>query len=160
MVFDTRDQQPSPWATAESIAGKFGCTAETLRETTAILIVGRRAIRPGGTRPPPPEVNAFSDEHRDVRGVGPICNALQVAPSAHRRHAVCQRKTAPLSARTLRNGLLLPKERLVDDQSLPVGGADKVSRQFGREGTTVARAAARACAGRCPTPRRRARRIG
>ena len=31
MVFDAKDQYPSQWAAIESIAGKIGCTAETLR---------------------------------------------------------------------------------------------------------------------------------
>lgn len=30
MVFDAKDQYPSQWAAIESIAGKIGCTAETL----------------------------------------------------------------------------------------------------------------------------------
>ena len=32
MVFDAKDQYPSQWAAIESIAGKIGCTAETLRK--------------------------------------------------------------------------------------------------------------------------------
>ena len=32
MVFDAKDQYPSQWAAIESIAGKIGCTAETLLE--------------------------------------------------------------------------------------------------------------------------------
>ena len=31
MVFDAKDQYPSQWAAIESIAGKIGCTGETLR---------------------------------------------------------------------------------------------------------------------------------
>jgi transposase len=31
MVFEGKDQYPSQWAAIESIAGKIGCTAETLR---------------------------------------------------------------------------------------------------------------------------------
>lgn len=31
MVFDAKDQYPSQWAATESVAGKIGCTAETLR---------------------------------------------------------------------------------------------------------------------------------
>ena len=30
MVFDAKDQYPSQWAAIESIAGKIGCTAQTL----------------------------------------------------------------------------------------------------------------------------------
>ena len=32
MVFDAKDQYPSQWAAIESIAGKIGCTGETLRK--------------------------------------------------------------------------------------------------------------------------------
>jgi len=32
MVFDAKDQYPLHWAAVESIAGKIGCTAETLRK--------------------------------------------------------------------------------------------------------------------------------
>jgi len=32
IVFDAKDQYPSQWAAIESIAGKIGCTAETLRK--------------------------------------------------------------------------------------------------------------------------------
>ena len=32
LVFDAKDQYPSQWAAIESIAGKIGCTAETLRK--------------------------------------------------------------------------------------------------------------------------------
>ena len=31
MVFDAKDQYPSQWAAIESIAGKIGCTSESLR---------------------------------------------------------------------------------------------------------------------------------
>jgi putative transposase len=44
-------------------------------------------------------VNAFIDEHRARCGVEPICSALQVAPSAYRRHAARQRNPALLSKR-------------------------------------------------------------
>jgi transposase-like protein len=49
MVFDAKDQYPSQWAAIESIAGKIGCTAETLRARrsstgmTAMRCSGRRA---------------------------------------------------------------------------------------------------------------------
>ena len=32
MVFDAKDQYTSQWAAIESIAGKIGCTGETLRK--------------------------------------------------------------------------------------------------------------------------------
>ena len=44
MVFEAKDQYPSQWAAIESIAGKIGCTAETLRRWV------RRAERDQGLR--------------------------------------------------------------------------------------------------------------
>jgi transposase len=47
MVFDAKDQYPSQWAAIESIAGKIGCTAETLRKWV------RQGERDSGVRPGP-----------------------------------------------------------------------------------------------------------
>jgi putative transposase len=71
-------------------------------------------------------VNAFIDEHRARCGVEPICSALQVAPSAYRRHAARQRNPALLPARAKRDASLLPQVQRVYDQNLRVYGADKV----------------------------------
>jgi transposase InsO family protein len=84
-------------------------------------------------------VNAFIDEHRARLGVEPICRALQVAPSAYRRHAARRRDPALLSVRARRDAILLPQVQRVYDQNLRVYGADKVWRQLGREGMCVAR---------------------
>jgi putative transposase len=84
-------------------------------------------------------VNAFIDEHRARCGVEPICRALQVAPSAYRRHAARQRNPALLPARARRDAHLLPQVQRVYDQNLRVYGADKVWRQLHREGLVVAR---------------------
>jgi transposase InsO family protein len=84
-------------------------------------------------------VNAFIDEHRARCGVEPICSALQVAPSAYRRHAARQRNPALLPVRARRDAQLLPQVQRVYDQNLRVYGADKVWRQLRREGTAVAR---------------------
>ena len=84
-------------------------------------------------------MNAFIDEHRARHGVEPICRALQVAPSAYRRHAARQRDPALLSERAQRDAQLLPQVQCVYDQNLQVYGADKVWRQLRREGTAVAR---------------------
>ena len=84
-------------------------------------------------------MNAFIDEHRARLGVEPICRALQVAPSAYRRHAARRRNPALLSVRARRDAILLPHVQRVYDQNLQVYGADKVWRQLGREGTSVAR---------------------
>jgi len=50
-------------------------------------------------------VNAFIDEHRARCGVEPICSALQVAPSAYRRHAARQLNLGLLSVRAQRDAL-------------------------------------------------------
>ncbi len=84
-------------------------------------------------------MNAFIDEHRARCGVEPICTALQVAPSAYRRHAARQRNPALLPARARRDARLLPEVQRVYDKNLQVYGADKVWRQLRREGTAVAR---------------------
>lgn len=103
--------------------------------------VDRRArdVCRGGVRPPAHEVNAFIDEHRARCGVEPICRALQVAPSAYRRHAARRRNPELLPERAQRDARLLPKVQRVYDQNLKVYGADKVWRQLRREGTAVAR---------------------
>ena len=84
-------------------------------------------------------MNAFIDEHRTRCGVEPICRALQVAPSAYRRHAARQRNPALQPARSQRDASLLPQVQRVYDQNPRVYGADKVWRQLRREGTAVAR---------------------
>jgi transposase InsO family protein len=84
-------------------------------------------------------VNPFIDEYRARCGVEPICRALQVAPSAYRRHAARQRNPALLPPRAQRDAQLLAQVQRVYDQNLRVYGADKVWRQLRREGTTVAR---------------------
>ena len=84
-------------------------------------------------------MNAFISEHRARCGVEPICKAMQVAPSAYRRHAARQRNPALLSARAQRDAKLLPQVQRVYEHKLSVYGADKVWRQLGREGTAVAR---------------------
>ena len=84
-------------------------------------------------------MNAFIDEHHARCGVEPICSALQIAPSAYRRHAARQRNLALLPARARRDASLLPQVQRVYDQNLRVYAADKVWRQLRREGTAVAR---------------------
>ena len=84
-------------------------------------------------------MNAFVDEHRARLGVEPICRALQVAPSAYRRHAARRRDPERLPARAQRDAALLPQVQRVYDQNLRVYGADKVWRQLLREGVSVAR---------------------
>lgn len=46
----------------------------------------------------------FIDEHRDQLGVGPICRALQIAPSTY--YAAKKREVAP-SARAVRDAVMM-----------------------------------------------------
>ena len=84
-------------------------------------------------------MRAFVDEHRDRLGVEPICKALQVAPSAYRRHAARVRKPELLPARAQRDAVLLPHIKRVWQANMQVYGADKVWKQLNREGIVVAR---------------------
>jgi putative transposase len=84
-------------------------------------------------------VRAFVDEHRDRLGVEPICKALQIAPSAWRRHAARARNPELLPARAQRDAALLPHIERVWQANMQVYGADKVWRQLNREGIAVAR---------------------
>ena len=82
---------------------------------------------------------ALVDAQRDRFGVEPICNVLQIAPSAYRRHAARLREVSLLSARARRDAVLMPKIEAVWNANLQVYGADKVWKQLNREGEAVAR---------------------
>lgn len=84
-------------------------------------------------------MNAYIDQHRDIYGVEPICNVLQVAPSAYRRHAARQRNPELRSARAKRDEQLMPDIKRVWQANLQVYGADKVWKQMNRENVVVAR---------------------
>ena len=64
---------------------------------------------------------------------------LQIAPSGYRRHAALAREPHRRCARAKRDALLLPEIERVWQGNMQVYGADKVWRQLGREGMTVAR---------------------
>ena len=64
---------------------------------------------------------------------------LQIAPSGYRRHAAQVREPHRRCARAKRDALLLPEIERVWQSNLQVYGADKVWKQLGREGMTVAR---------------------
>ena len=82
---------------------------------------------------------AFIDKQRDAFGVEPICEVLQVAPSAYRRHAARRRDPCLLSRRAQRDADLMPKIEQVWNANFQVYGADKVWKQMNREGARVAR---------------------
>jgi transposase len=71
MVFDAKDLYPSQWAAIQSIAGKIGCTAETLR-----LWVRRgerdSGIRPGATTAEQLRIKELEREVRELRKTNEI----------------------------------------------------------------------------------------
>ena len=75
MVFDAKDQYPSQWAAIESIAGKIGCTAETLRRWV------RQAERDEGLRPGPTtaEQQRIKELEREVRELRQTNEILKLA---------------------------------------------------------------------------------
>src|SRR3954452_21719092 len=71
MVFDVKDQYPSQWSAIGSIAGKIGCTAETLRKWV------RQAERDDGQRPGTTteerdRIKALERENRELRQANEI----------------------------------------------------------------------------------------
>ena len=75
MVFDAKDQYPSQWAAIESIAGKIGCTAETLRRWV------RQGERDGGVREGPTtvEMQRVKELEREVRELRKANEILKLA---------------------------------------------------------------------------------
>ena len=82
---------------------------------------------------------AFVDEQRARFGVEPICNALQVAPSAYWREARRRREPALCPPRRQRDERLVPEIERVWNANMRVYGADKVWKQLNRERIEVAR---------------------
>jgi hypothetical protein len=76
---------------------------------------------------------AFVDEYRHAHGVEPICEVLQVAPSAYRRHAARARDPSLQSPRAQRDAELAPKIEQVWNANFQVYGADKVWKHGGRQ---------------------------
>jgi transposase len=70
MVFDHQAEHPSQWAAINSIAGKIGCTGETLRSWV------RQAERDQGLRGSPTEdgarMKALERENRELRQANEI----------------------------------------------------------------------------------------
>ena len=71
MVLDHEAQHPSRWATILSIAGKIGCTAQTLNEWVekADRDTGRR---PGPTTEMAARVKSLERENRELRQANEI----------------------------------------------------------------------------------------
>ncbi|WP_330540504.1 IS3 family transposase [Aeromonas hydrophila] len=110
-----------------------------LRRANEILKLASAFFAPGGARPPAQVLRDFIDKHRDTFGVEPLCKVLQIAPSAYRRHAALLREPHRRCERALRDEQLMPQIQRVWQANMQVYGADKVWRQLGREGVSVAR---------------------
>jgi putative transposase len=72
-------------------------------------------------------------------GVEPICSVLQIAPSGYRLRASRQPNPELCSARTKRDGVLVPLIQQVRQANMQVCRADKVWHQLQRQGVAVAR---------------------
>lgn len=75
MVLESQGQYEFQWAAIESIAGKFGCTSETLRRWV------RQAERDEGLRPGPTtaEQQRIKELEREVRELRQINEILKLA---------------------------------------------------------------------------------
>ena len=71
MVFDAKDEYPSQWAAITSIAGKIGCTSETLRKWVR---QGERdsGARPGATTAEQQRIKELEREVRELRKTNEI----------------------------------------------------------------------------------------
>jgi transposase len=74
MVLEHRHEHDSEWAAIESIAGKFGMTAETLRKwVRQVEIDGGR--RPGVTSAEAARIKELERENRELRRANEILKA-------------------------------------------------------------------------------------
>jgi putative transposase len=76
----------------------------------------------------------FIDENRDDFGVEPICETLQVAPSTY-----YDNKSRPLSARAIRDGMMLPILLALWISNRKVYGAHKLWKAARRSGYDIGR---------------------
>jgi len=77
MVFEHRDEYASEWSAMQSIAGKIGCTAETLRSWVRRVEVdaGRR---PGLSSDERAKLKVLERENRELRRANEILKAASV----------------------------------------------------------------------------------
>ncbi|MBU2755002.1 IS3 family transposase [Acidithiobacillus sp. CV18-3] len=113
--------------------------AKELRRANEILRTASAFFAPSGARPQAQVVTAYIDQHRETYGVEPICEVLQVAPSAYRRRVARRRNPELRSRREQRDTLLLPEITRVWNANQQVYGVVKVWKQLQREGIQVAR---------------------
>lgn len=88
MVLDHEDEHPSRWAAITSIAGKIGCTAQTLNEWVkkAEVDSGRK---PGLTTDMAAKLKALERENRELRQANEIlrkASAYFAQSELDRRH--------------------------------------------------------------------------
>ena len=76
----------------------------------------------------------FVDEHRDTFGVEPICRSLQVAPSTY--YAA---KSRPVSARALRDAVMMPILLMLWTTNRKLYGAHKLWKAARRAGHVIGR---------------------
>ena len=68
MVFEHRGEHASQWAAIESIAGKIGCTGQTLCKQAE----RDRGLRPGTTSEEQTRIKALERENRELRQANEI----------------------------------------------------------------------------------------
>ena len=71
MVFDHQAEHPSQWAAINSIAGKIGCTGETLRSWVR-QAERDRALGDGPTTEDSAKIRALERENRELRQANEI----------------------------------------------------------------------------------------
>jgi transposase-like protein len=71
MVFDHQAEHPSQWAAINSIAGKIGCTGETLRSWVR-RSERDRGLRAGPTTHDGDRIKALERENRELRQANEI----------------------------------------------------------------------------------------
>ena len=71
MVFDHQAEHPSQWAAINSIAGKIGCTGETLRGWVR-QAERDRGVRAGPTSEDSARIKALERENRELRQANEI----------------------------------------------------------------------------------------
>jgi transposase InsO family protein len=81
----------------------------------------------------------FTDDHRSLYGVEPICRVLPIAPSTYYEHAARRRDPSLRPARERRDEELRGDLRRVFGATYGVCGVRKVWRRMNREGIAVAR---------------------
>jgi transposase len=74
LVREHRDEHPSEWATIQSVAGKLGLTAETLRKWLRRDEVDRHE-RPGVTSAERERIRELERENRELRRANEILKA-------------------------------------------------------------------------------------